>query len=36
MLSPKRTPGTRASLLMHAGFARDQAVLVAGLADLEP
>ncbi len=25
-LEPKRTPATRASLLMHAGFARDQAV----------
>jgi len=32
---PKRTPATRASLLMHAGFARDMAVVIAGLAALE-
>jgi len=35
MLSSKRTPASRASLLMHAAFARDQAVVVAQLARLE-
>ena len=32
-LSPRRTPATRASLLMYAGFARDQAALIAHLAE---
>ena len=30
-LAPQRTPATRASLLMHAGFARDQAMLISKL-----
>jgi hypothetical protein len=33
-LQPTRTRGTRASLLMHAGFASDQAVAIAGFAGL--
>lgn len=35
LLEPKRTPATRASLLMHAGFARDQAVAIATFAGVE-
>ncbi|HEX5923820.1 MAG TPA: hypothetical protein VFY45_08310 [Baekduia sp.] len=35
LLSPRRERTARASLLMHAGFARDQAVLIAELARLE-
>lgn len=35
ILSPKRTYATRATLLMHAGFARDQAVAIAELANLQ-
>jgi hypothetical protein len=31
-LSPKRTNASRADLLLHAGFARDQAVVIADLA----
>jgi hypothetical protein len=34
-LSPKRTPSTRASLLLHAGEARDQAIAIAQLAKIE-
>jgi hypothetical protein len=34
-LEPKRTEATRASLLMHAGFARDQAVAIATYAGIQ-
>lgn len=34
-LAPRRTASSRGSLLMHAGFARDQAVVIAGLAGIE-
>jgi hypothetical protein len=34
-LAPRRTTATRASLLMYSGFARDQAVAVAALADVK-
>jgi hypothetical protein len=34
-LEPKRTEATRASLLMHAGFARDQAVAIGTYAGIE-
>jgi hypothetical protein len=33
--TPKRTAGTRASLLMHAGFASEHALVIAQLAGLE-
>lgn len=36
IVSPNRTLATRATLLMHAGFARDQAVVIAQLAGLHP
>ncbi len=35
LLQPVRTSATRASLLMHAGLARDHAVLIAGHAGIE-
>jgi hypothetical protein len=34
MVSPRHTAGTRATLWLYAGFARDQAVLTAGLAGM--
>lgn len=34
-LEPRRTPATRTSLLMYAGFCRDQAVLISGLAAIQ-
>jgi hypothetical protein len=34
-VAPRRTAATRASLAMHAGFARDQAVLIASQAGVE-
>lgn len=34
-LEPKRTQATRASLLMHAGFSRDQAVAIAAAAKIQ-
>lgn len=34
-LAPQRTHATRASLLMHAGFARDQAVILARRGDID-
>jgi hypothetical protein len=33
-LEPQRTIATRASLVMHAGFARDQAVVIAAAAGI--
>lgn len=33
-LEPRRTAATRASLLLHAGFARDQAVAIATLCEM--
>lgn len=35
LLEPQRTAATKASLLMHAGFARDQAVAIATFAEIE-
>lgn len=35
-LEPQRADATRASLLMHAGFARYQAVVIATYAGIEP
>lgn len=34
-LEPRRTVATRASLLVHAGFSRDQAAVIAEAAGLE-